>query len=211
MAIAILGGLLAATLPAAAAQMGAGDEPDTSGALTLDSKRCTKREETNKKGEVVTVARSCLFFYTLDQEAETDTDRDYGVIWLQTTANAKPGWCFVEVRSDIEVPERGTLHARAPRSRSVSEPRVARTRLTVDARDQAPQPATVSQTYTLYPRSITRSYLDSARRLRLEWKGSSGAKLAFVLGAEISWDALETRPEAINSTLNYGYGRKDRC
>ena len=205
----LLLGLLAPSPPAEAAQTDAWDPPNVRGPLRQELKRC-RANAVRFEGRIVGRVRSCIRLYSLRPDAESDQARDYGAVWLQTTVAPRGRWCAKIVRSDIDLPQGTKLHAHAPPSRFVEHRKRVRTRLVVDARDQAATPGAIRQGYALIPRALRTYKVDSGRIWRAAWRGSTGSKVATASGIEISWDA-GAPPDRVTSNLSYSLRRQSSC
>ena len=63
-------------------------------------------------------------------------------------------------------------------------------RVTTDADGSSLENASVAQSFTLFPRTLTPTVRNGT--LKTTWKGKESSTLAFVVGAEISWDTAAT-------------------
>jgi hypothetical protein len=200
------------TTSAAAAQLDPRDEPSVSGPLTTSDDACERGVE-RRGGRVVLRVRLCYDLYLLDPGAETDSERDYGALWIQTSVNPSPGWCATEVRTSALVRPGGALVGFSPKKtrRSSTRARVT-TRLKIDAGGQATEDAAISQRFTLYPRVLKpiTSETSNGQRYTSRWRGNSGKKLAFAAGVEVAWTQGEGSP-AITPSLKYRLVEKERC
>lgn len=205
--LVVLGGTAG---PAHARQLVARDAPEVSGPLRLASKDCARKTKTFE-GDTVAVGKFCLRFYSFNPAREGNARRDFGVVWVQANVNPRAGWCATTVRSDVELPGRLRLHARAPH-RSSTTRRDARTvRLHVDAAGAARREGLIKQRYIAYPKSIRTRVSDRGRLFRLRWRGSSARNLGFASGIEVSWNAEKGLPGGIVSALRYGFEKSDSC
>src|SRR5918992_2749523 len=143
-------GSLAPTPASAAQQLDAFDRPRVFGPLTLDTRKCGRRETTSVEGNIVASAKSCLHFYLLDESAEANPRRNYGIVWVQTNVNARRNWCTTSARSAIDVPREARLHAHSPGRKRVSSRQQVLTRLVATAQDTALRVAKVRRYYLLY-------------------------------------------------------------
>jgi hypothetical protein len=208
--LAVLGLLLAAS-PVAGAQTDASDPPNVRGPLESVTKRCGRRLERNNNGVVIGVVRSCVRFYRFRPSSETNSARDYGVIWLQTTIDTRRRWCATTVRSTIPIPRRARLHSRRPRVVRLRRLRGATTRLVVDANGHARRrSAYIRRWLVLYPRVLRGVTRNDGRAFRAVWFGSSDRELAFASGVEISWKQGNV-PVSVSSRLRYEIKRKRSC
>ncbi|HEV3472567.1 MAG TPA: hypothetical protein VG408_05100 [Actinomycetota bacterium] len=196
-------GLLAPTNAAAAQQLDAFDRPRVFGPLTLDTRDCGLQRTRNAEGDVVALAKSCLNFYVLEPENETNRRRDYGIVWVQTNVNARRNWCTTSVRGTIKVPRRARLHQHSPGTKRVSSRRRVLTRLVATAQDSARRVAKIRRRYLLYSDVLRGRPRDGRRSFQTRWRGSSTAKLAFVSAIEVSWRSGQGPPKSVRSTLNY--------
>lgn len=193
-------------------QMDAKDVPEKTGPLERRSTECKKQRE-GFQGDIVAVGKTCLRIYTYDPGSETDTERDYGVVWLQSNLDSSHGWCGVKVLSDVNLPADVTVERRVPpKSMSIERRKRYTAKLRVRARGNAMTPATVSQDAFLYPREMRTSVrlVETERVFRLKWVGSKDRKLGFPSGAEISWEQGNA-PRGISFRLNYALRQKNNC
>jgi hypothetical protein len=200
--------------PAHADQLSAKTEPKVSDNLESQGKKCAT-ERDKHDGVVVAVVKACQRFYTLDTASETNESRDYGAFWLQSTIDPKPGWCATSGSSDIVFPARLVLVSKTPEAEETTKKsKRLKTELIVDAGGNASTAGSISQSSTLYPDKQTPSVTRKEKntRLRLKWTGSSGEKLAFVSGVQISWSAEEGPPQRTRFGLRkYSLVEKDPC
>lgn len=196
----------------AARQLAASEAPSVSGPLTVTEEGC-ERQNKKRRGRVVARLRSCLWVYR--HANDNDPPRDHGSFWLQVTVKPVDGWCATEVVASTEVPSTTSIgDSRTPRR--VTRPsgrREMRARVVIDAEGAAPTVGTIKQHFYLYPRVLRRSGVsetsDGHRRMSITWKGSSGNKLAFVVGAELSY-AYDRRP-TVTRDIDYTIIRSRSC
>lgn len=195
--------VLAAPLAASAAeQMNAADDPQVSGPLELRSDDCRSQEEKDTTtGEVIARGKTCLRVYSYSPASETDTERNYGVVWLQSNVNSRAGWCAASVESDIDLPKIVAVESKAPKSMDVNRRKIFDTLLTTNAAGNGTEEASIKQTQILYPRSVRTSVVADTNVFRLKWRGVQDARLGFASGAEISWP-VDQEPR-ITFRLNY--------
>lgn len=214
----VIGAALALCLvissPALAEQMQAKDAPKASENLSFQGEKCaTDRDEHD--GKVVAVVKACQRFYTLNSDAEDDAGNDYGVFWLQTTIDPKPGWCVTTAKSDMVFPARAEVVARTPDAdESVKKAKQLRTNLSANAGGHAATAGSISQTSTIYPDKQTPSLKKRTKttRFRVHWTGSSGEQLAFVSGVHFSWAADDGPPRRTRFGLRkYKLVEKETC
>ena len=192
-ALAAVAGLLLAAPAGAATQMDATDSPEVSGELTLEDEICEKNNE-RYQGEVVARGKACLRIYSYTPTAETDTERNYGVAWLQSNVNSRLGWCASNAVSDLVLPETSEIEARAPRSMQINRKRTYQTVLSPDAGGNASETAeetSISQSQILYPQTLRTWVISDTNVVRMKWKGLRDAKLGFASGVELSWPTGE--------------------
>jgi hypothetical protein len=192
-------------------QMEAREAPEVSGPLSRQSLECQTQRE-RFEGNVVAVGRTCLRIFILDPNSETDVDRDYGVVWLQSTLDSSGGWCATKVLSDVNLPHDVTIERRVPRGLTeIGRRKRLTSRLVASANGSASTNGEVKQTYTAFPNSIRTSVQHAEFQVfRLRWLGSDERKLGFASGAEISWDE-NNAPGGISFRLNYELRQRDNC
>jgi hypothetical protein len=191
--------------------MTAREAPEVSGPLSRQSFECkTQRERFD--GDVVAVGKTCLRIYVLDPRSETDVDRDYGVVWLQSTLNSSGGWCATKVQSDVNLPHDVTIERRVPRGLTeIGRRKRLTSRLVASANGSASTNGVVEQRYIAYPESIRTSVRHAEFQIfRLRWLGSDERKLGFASGAEISWNE-DNAPGGISFRLNYELRQRANC
>jgi hypothetical protein len=176
--------------PALGAQMTAGEKPVVKGPLDTDQSlhKC-KSEPERFQGVVIANFKLCSTYYLFDSTQETDSERDYGAVWVQGTVDPVNGWCARWVRMDLPIDE-GRAHTKAPRPGTVLKPRKAKrvkTRLEVDAQGHAVDEGVLKNSFRLYRRQLRTTFLEKSRTLRMRWTGNKSNKLAFAMGVETSW------------------------
>ncbi|MBW3594698.1 MAG: hypothetical protein KY391_03895 [Actinobacteria bacterium] len=201
-----------AIAPAGAAtkQMDATDDPEMSGELELASENC-QTKNVRHDGSIIAKGKTCLRIYSYDPGAETDTERNYGVAWLQSNVNSRLGWCAARVVSDIDLPEGFEVEARAPRAMDLKRRKVYETALAPNAGGNAMETAeetSIKQTQVLYPRLLRMRILAETNIVRLKWRGLRNEKLGFASGAEVSWSS-DAEPDPVSYRLNYRLQRGD--
>lgn len=186
----------------AAEQMNAADDPEVSGDLELRSDDCRSQEEKDSvTKEVIARGKTCLRVYSYSPASETDTERNYGVAWLQSNVNSRMGWCAASVESDIDFPSVVQVEKKSPKTMEINRRKVFDTVLTTNAAGNGTEEASVTQTQILYRRSIRTSVIEDTNVFRLKWRGVENARLGFASGAEISWP-VDEEPR-ITFRLNY--------
>jgi hypothetical protein len=189
--------------PAHARQIDARDRPSVSGPLTRVIKQCTRERRRAPSGVVIAVAKNCVFFYSFNPARETNPRRDYGAIWLQTTLDAKRGWCAATTKSDIRVPRGSIPHARRPQAVRTGRRHWHRTVLVVDASDNALRNGRIARWFVLFPRVLRGNTLDGGRLFRSVWRGSTARTVASASGLEISWRQAAGPPTTLKTKLAY--------
>ena len=208
-------GLGVGTVPAAAEQLDAKNDPKTSDNVTLAGRKCAT-ERDKKDGEVVAVIHSCQRFYLLDATAEDDGARDYGAFWLQSTIDPAPGWCASSVASDMVFSSTAAKVVSTSPAEAVATAEASRlkTVLDLDANDHATQAGRISQASRQYPDGLTPDVTkaDGKTRFRLTWNGSNGHVLALVSGLQVSWKTDDGPPKTTRFGLRkYTLRQKNNC
>jgi hypothetical protein len=189
----------------ASAQLDARDAPTTSGPLTAGEKGCDGGKEMHE-GDLVARVRLCYRVFLFDPDSEDSEGRDYGVIWLQSSVDAEPGWCTTAVRTSALISEGGRAHDYSPAAKITADgrKRVKRT-LKVDAQGNADQNGRITQSFVIFPkRVVPRLSKGGEQRFKLIWRGSTARRLAFATGVEISWPAAGGSPQ-IDPKLTYDF------
>jgi hypothetical protein len=201
-----------------ASQPTAKEKPNASGPLSFEGRRCEQKKEifTNPKtgdSETVAVAEACVLLYAYDPAAEDDLEHDYGITWLQTTVDARNGWCAIKVRSDLTITDDAKLFQHDPKKAfERRRPRRIRVKVSTDAQGHGSDVGRLQQSFTMRPRRL-RPFLikrASANLFRLRWTGRTERKLAFVSGVEIAWDA-DDAVNAMTSGLSYEFEKRGNC
>jgi hypothetical protein len=203
---------LALIEPAMARQLDAADDPLVSGPLTGGEPSCTETTKYNGKEpdqEVVAVVELCARLYLWDIGSVVDETRDHGILWLQSDVDPRNGWCAGRVTTRALIGPTGDVAQIAPtKAIKTSERKKVTVELISDAEGAAAEEASVIQSFwlrknTLRPRIAE---IEGGTRVKLTWRGSSGAKLAFALGIEVSWDATEESP-SMEPRLGYEFSK----
>ena len=200
-----------AAVPAATRQMDSTDAPEVSGPLNQSSNQCKTQRE-RFQGDVVAVGKACLRIFRFDPESETDADRNYGVVWLQSNLNSSRNWCGSEVLSDVDLPNNVRVESREPRTMDVNRnAKPYETSIAAEAggHSTSETEATLSQDQLLYKDKVT-TKVQTGNVFRLKWTGLESDKLGFASGAEISWSEDDS-PGAISFRLNYQLSRGRGC
>jgi hypothetical protein len=181
--------------------LNADDQPVVEGPISQQDMKCDRKQQLDGK-DVAAVARRCLRFYRFDKGAETDPERDYGVLWLQSTVDGRNGWCAKEVASKVVLAPGLGLHNHKPdAARKIPRRTEVETDLSADANGNG-QPARVSQRWIAFPTDYSAAVKDDGSAFTLRWNGHTAAKLGFASGIEISWPA-DAPPEGISFRLNF--------
>ncbi|HYI44664.1 MAG TPA: hypothetical protein VE174_04290 [Actinomycetota bacterium] len=197
----LLLGPLATGNAATPEQLAATDQPVVEGAVSQHDMKCDRKQQLDGK-EVAAVAKRCLRFFRFDTGAESDPERDYGVLWLQSTVDGRNGWCAQQVASKIILAPGLGLHNHRPgETTNISRRKEVTTDLAADANGNG-QPARVSQRWVAYPRVFDALLNKNHTAFTLNWRGDTGKKLGFASGIEISWPA-DAPPEGISFRLNF--------
>lgn len=188
----------------------ASDDPRVTGPLYLVGKSCGGDRLTHE-GEPLAKVHSCIRLYEFDMVWETDATRTFGVAWVQSTVKPLNGWCATKVSTEVALPDTVSRHGRAP-ARDISTKTADRVRvkLVADADHQAIQQGTIDQTFDMYPSSLKPTLANNGQTVRTTWKGQESDELAFVTGAEISWQVLQT-PEIRGGLGQMSFQKDSDC
>lgn len=192
---------------AVADQMNASEDPEVSGNLELRSEDCRSQEEKATTGTVIARGKTCLRVYSYSPAAETDTERNYGVAWLQSNVNSRAGWCASVVESDIDLPKVVAMESKAPKTMRIGRRKTFETLLRTDAAGNGTEEASIKQSQILFPRVVRTRLIEDPNIVRLKWRGLENLRLGFASGAEISWP-VEAEPR-ITFRLNYELKKAD--
>lgn len=200
--------------PARAGQIAASKDPKVSGPLSVKDWDCL-RDKARYKGTTIARMQLCVWFYEFDKTMEVDLARNYGVAWVQNTVDAVNGWCAAKVESNIKLPSNVKRHAYVPKRKVVAKKRRRATvRLEVTANGSAVEDGKVVQSFGLFPKTWTPSLANEGRTIRATWAGRESSKLAFALGAEISWaqgDEIYSSPSISGGLGSMRFVKSRRC
>lgn len=211
---------VALALGALASPADARRAPKKRGPLSFDERACdrqTERWRNPKTGLTETVARTqtCVLFYRFDPLAESDEDRNYGVVWVQAKVDPRNGWCARSVTSKLLVTDDGKIHQRAPKKgQKVNARRQLRVKLATDANGMSDETGRLVETITEWPRRRRQALYkkDGSHVFRQRWTGLRGKPLLFASAVVISWaDNPEDFPDALTSGLNYKFEKRGTC
>ena len=192
------------------AQTDARTGPVRRGPLTLSDNQCNRVTERDQ-GQLVAYTRSCIRLYTFNPNRETNSQRDYGITWLQTNVNAENGWCARTVRTNLRIPGNVTIHKRNPiPEQTKTVRRVVTNKLVTNAGGNANSSGSLRQRYVFNPRRQTRTLVNQGATQRLSWFGSSDRKLFFQTGVVFSWNTND-EPGEFRSGLSYRFEKKNNC
>ncbi len=169
----------------ASAQLDARDRPNVSGPLIHTGGSCDAGRQRDANGRVAVVSRACSDVYGFKAGKETDPNRDYDVIWLQTSVEPRNGYCATDVTSTLKVPKGTRIERKAPRYKRTDERIRYQTRLVARAGGSAVRNGVVRQGFGLLPRVMDPTV--EGRTFTLEWRGKTAKKLGFAMGVEVSY------------------------
>jgi hypothetical protein len=189
--------------PAQAAQMRAGSAPEVSGPLTLQQKEC-QTQERESNNEVVARVKFCTRLYLLPNDAETDDERRYGVMWSQMTGKPVDGWCSTDVKMFVRV-RNAQMHDGTP-NRKITRTRKDQitAKLRVNAEGNATDPAVLKQDFVMYP-GVYKARRESSTQedtFIARWRGNASRRVGFASGIEVSWRNNGPSPR-LNPGLDY--------
>jgi hypothetical protein len=212
--LALLVAGLIAPSAAVARQMSAGERPDTAGPIS--TRRALQSCETRvsrRDGETVAVTKVCAGFWLFDPDRESSPRRNYGAFWVQMTVDSRRPWCTEWSRLDLRGLKRPGVHSTTPRIGRDVRTGVTRrytTRLLIDAQGNTHRPATIKNSFDVYPRAMIVSKRDDGSTLRMRWTGSTRRKIAFASGAELSWIPGRAFPQ-ITPEFSSFFTRRGEC
>ena len=178
--------IVAASASPAFAQMNARRAPARSGPLTTAGRRCDAdvvRAAGRVRGRLVV----CRWLFVMDPVSESNTSRDFGVLWVQAKLNPENGWCAKRAPLKLFAPSNARVHARSPRSVTATENRSVVTKVIADAQGAAATQARVRKSFILHPRRLRRTFDRELGRSRVAWAGDTRRTVALATGIEISW------------------------
>ena len=206
---------LAWGFPAHAGQLRASKNPRVSGPLDLRGKTCAKDSAVHE-GKTLANLQICVWLYEFDSMMETDATQTYGVGWVQTAVDPVNGWCATKIDSEMYLPDEVDPLTRAPSKKLATKKKTrVRVKLKVDADGNAAEEARISQAFNLFPATLSPTSALEDGVVRTTWKGRESSKLAFALGAEMSWgyDPLNPfwKPSIRGGLGHMSFVKSNRC
>jgi hypothetical protein len=190
-------GLLAAAVPASAAQLEASDGPRSRGPLRQDRKKCIRDVRRTPGGQVIARFALCRWFFRFRADRETNPNRNFGAWWVQAAVDAENGWCTKVTRVDSNLPD-GWKGVAPKLGADPRGPQTYTTRLKVDAQGATTNPGRLSQDFMIRQGRMT-AFRPAPGRYRLRWDGRpTPKKLSYAVGIEMSYpqggDPREAKP-----------------
>ena len=135
-------------------------------------------------GKIAALTDICSFVLTFPPERETHGN-DFGAAWVQTSVDARRGYCAKRVTTRVTPPAGVFYNELATTSpTSLSKRRVATSTLPVGASlDETDRFSWIEQSFFAYPGKLAAPQGGD----KLVWTGSSRAELAFATGVAIGW------------------------
>jgi hypothetical protein len=156
---------------------------------------------------------TCEWWFQYASAGETDAEQDYGILWLHTRVDPRPGFCVGKVVVGLQAGDGFSAHA-ATRARDlvVSSARQMKVRLVTDARGNGVQQASVEEDVLLRPGRLVVRRLSTDGWSRGMWAaaGRQTKPVDLALGIEVSWDTdpltVLTAVYTIGSDLDVRFG-----
>jgi hypothetical protein len=211
-AIFLVPSLLLPLVPALA-QLDPTNGPNLSGPIAPDKPTCFNKLErdprtdpnprngSDKDQTVMAQVRLCSWLLTYDPDQDGNISRDYGAAWVQTSIDARNGYCVRNANTKIRLPlDEGTAGGRTPhRSVTIASPRRKNVSLKVAPANATGRDATIAQHFRLYPKSLEVAYkvVENGRLYLNNWKGHATDEqtLSFATGVKMSWLTSNGSPE----------------
>jgi hypothetical protein len=193
-----------------ATQLDVKEAPTVTGPLALSNPKCYSRlardpltdqnpkDGTNKDETVMGRVRLCTWLIKYNSEKESDAARDYGVAWVQTTIDARNGYCVGRANTKLRIPYSAMTYGVTPKNDSqVTTPTRRHVQLFLNASGHGAA-ATVSQDFWQYPNkllALTRQ-TDKGKLFISRYLGRAkdNQKLGFAEGVKMSWVASDGAP-----------------
>ena len=185
-------------------QLDAKTRPNTTGPIELVDSQCSTGTHSSG-GSTVATSKTCLYLYGMEQFSELDVRNDYGVAWLQTNLQGVGGWCVSSVKNRISVEGEINVVDQTPADTTGTPSGKKVTPSVTISAGLAPTPASVSQSFKLYPdkmKSDVQAADSDTTTATLSWAGKQSKKLAFATGVAYSWDLLDGPPSRIEYGLS---------
>lgn len=190
--------VMALALPSFAFE--ASNKPVTRGPIVHDGSTYSGRDcgsdSASFGGEVVARYKTCSFFFRFNPANETNPDRDYGVLWLQSHVNPTNGWCASKVTTKLELSlgSGRRVDKATERTSRPSSPKTIRQRLKVTANGMTTTPGVVRKSFKVFRHVWSSDYLRAKDTLKLFWDGATRRTVGSAGGVAISWPAAGGPP-----------------
>lgn len=165
-------------------------------------------------GTVAVDTRTCEWWFQYATASETDTTRDYGILWLHTRVDPRPGFCVRKVLMGLQAGDGFSAHAATrPRDVVIRAGRHTKMQLATDARGNGLQEASVEQDVLLRPGRLEVRRLSTEGWSRGRWTaaGPQTKPVDLALGIEVSWEtdplSALTAVYMVGSDLDVRFGR----
>lgn len=198
--------LLTIVSDALATQLSASNRPAATGPLVRDDAYysgapCNPGKNARAK------TNFCSWLYRFKPRAEDNKKRNYGVLWIQSSALGRHGWCLRRLNERLTLSDKARhvvkVLGKAPAAYTRAGHSVPKkVKLRVTARGHARAPGTLVQHYVLRRGELRRSFGTKSRVFRLKWRGRpTKKKVTLVGGLVVSWPASRGGPPALFHSL----------
>lgn len=201
--------------PAAATLAAPGSDPRADGpwSPTYSPPTCDKRVLEETDGTAAVDTTTCEWWFQYAPAGETDPTRDYGILWLHTRTDPRPGFCVSRVMMGLQASDGFSAYAGTrPRNVVTRDGRSTIMRLVTDARGNGLQEASVEQDVFLRPGRLVVRRLSTEGWSRGKWTaaGPQTKPIDLALGIKVFWktDPLSalTAVYTIGSDLDVNFG-----
>jgi hypothetical protein len=150
-------------------------------------------------GKVTAVTKACLSLYAVPPLLELDEVRNHGALWLQSSVDARSGWCATRVVTKLTLPQGAEFLGITPNGSKPTARKKVNAKLRVGNLEIMTSVPSLLQSFFAYPDVIRVRQSEDGDVAKLVWSGRTRTDLAFALGAWISY------PTGTNiSTLDVG-------
>lgn len=135
---------------------------------------------------------SCEWWFQYATGAESDTAKDYGIMWLQTTATPHKGFCIdrfnARFGADSQFEVMGAVKARRLRANKAVGEEIT---LVTDAAGYGVAPASVQKELTIRSGLMSIGDVAGDGSIRAKWRSEKSSKkpVSLALGIEVAWES----------------------
>lgn len=182
-------------------QFGAGQVAYLDGPITFQIKGCDTGKDRNRRGRVVGTAKACTLVYLVPPADDLSEERNFGSVWIQSSVDARSGWCAKTVKTILQVPDGAALEGVTPKKTlEIAKRTLDEVILRVGTTEEMTTASQMSHMMFLYPGTRELKKRDGGEIQRLIWKGRTRERLSFALGLSLSWAEADGLPDFSSSS-----------